>query len=132
MTIEERLKNLINSRYGTVLEFCNATNFKNSTLQTVFKRGVTNTSSRTIFQLCDLLSLDPASLYYGELKSSKPKKKSPSDPVDVIEYIAGMETAPLTYKGEELTDDQKKMITYGSRVAIELAVTSNRKNPDSI
>ena len=59
MTIEERLKNHINSKYESVNDFCVRSGIPNSTLQTVFTRGITNTSSKTIFRVCDALSLDP-------------------------------------------------------------------------
>ena len=120
MTIEERLKNHINNKFSSVLEFCETSGIPNSTLQTVFKRGITNTSSKTIFRICDALALDVNALYAGEIKSSKPEKKSPTDPVDVIEYVAKMEKLPLTYKGEELTDEQKEKIALGARVTIEI------------
>lgn len=120
MTIEERLKNHINNKFSSVLEFCETSGIPNSTLQTVFKRGITNTSSKTIFRICDALSLDVNALYAGEITPVKPEKKSPTDPVDVIEYVAKMERLPLTYKGEELTPEQKEKIALGARVTIEI------------
>ena len=124
MTVEERLKNYINARYSSVLEFCETSGIPNSTLQTVFKRGIKSSTGKTIFKICDALSLDPNALYAGEIKTTKPKKKSPQDPEDVIEYIAKMETAPLTFHGEELTEDQKKTIVLGAKIAVGIATKS--------
>ena len=122
MTIEERLKNHINSKYESVNDFCVRSGIPNSTLQTVFTRGITNTSSKTIFRVCDALSLDPQALYAGEIKSTKKRPRSEDAPEDVIEYIARMEDKTLTYKGDELTEEQKKMIVFGSRIAVEMSL----------
>ena len=123
MPIEDRLKNYINSRYSSVNEFCDMANIPNSTLQTVFKRGIVNTSSKTIFKICDALSLDVKALYAGEIKSTKPEKKTKSDPVEIYDFISGIERANLTYQGEPITDDQKRIIITGARVATEIAMS---------
>ena len=122
MTIEERLKNHINSKYESVNDFCIRSGIPNSTLQTVFTRGITNTSSKTIFRVCDALGLDPQSLYAGEIRSTKRSPRSDDAPEDVIEYIARMENKTLTYKGEELTSYQKRMIVFGSRIAVKMSI----------
>lgn len=123
MPIEERLKNYINSRYASVNEFCEMANIPNSTLQTVFKRGITNTSSKTIFKICDALSLDVKALYAGEIKSIRPDRRVASKPIDVFEMVSKIENANLTYQGEPLSDEQKRIISVGIRVAVEIATS---------
>lgn len=122
MTIEERLKNYINSKYESVNDFCIRSGIPNSTLQTVFKRGIVSTSSKTIFHVCDALALDPQALYAGEIRSTEKRPHSDDAPEDVIEYIARMEDKAFTYKGDELTEEQKKMIVFGARIAVEMSL----------
>ena len=120
--IEERLKNYINSKYESVSDFCIRTGIANSTLQTVFKRGVKNTSSKTIFKICNALDLDVNALYDGEIKPNRPDRKVKTETVDIIEYVGKLENMTLLYKGDEIQPDQKKMMLYGFKVAIEMCM----------
>lgn len=120
--IEERLKNYINSKYESVSDFCIRTGIANSTLQTVFKRGVKNTSSKTIFKICNALDLDVNALYDGEIKANRPDRKVKTETVDIIEYVGKLENMTLLYKGDEIQPEQKKMMLYGFKVAIEMCM----------
>jgi transcriptional regulator with XRE-family HTH domain len=120
--IEERLKNYINSKYESVSDFCIRTGIANSTLQTVFKRGVKNTSSKTIFKICNALDLDVNALYDGEIKPNRPDRKVKTETVDIFEYVGKLENMTLLYKGEEIQPEQKRMMLYGFKIAIEMSM----------
>lgn len=67
MTIEEQLKNYIVMKYGTVRNFCNQTNIPQSTLSTLFKRGIMRASIDLIFKICDELEISADALAEGKI-----------------------------------------------------------------
>ncbi len=67
MTIEEQLKNYIVMKYGTVRNFCNQTNIPQSTLSTIFKRGIMRTSIDLIIRICDELEISADALAEGKI-----------------------------------------------------------------
>lgn len=122
MTVEEKLKYYINARYESVNDFCIRSGIPNSTLQTIFTRGVANTSSKTMFKLCDALNLDAQALYAGRLKEKKRKPKTPDAPVDLFDYITALEETAVAYKGTGLTKEQKERLVFGFRVVIGMVM----------
>lgn len=53
----ELLKNLIHAKYKTQKEFCSIAEIKQSTLSTMFERGINGTSFETVKKICFALSL---------------------------------------------------------------------------
>ena len=67
MTIEEQLKQFIVIKYGTVRNFCEQTNIPQSTLSTIFKRGIQRTSIDLIFKICDELAISADAIAEGKI-----------------------------------------------------------------
>lgn len=79
MTLEEQLKNEILSRYKSVRAFTTAINVPYSTLDSVFKRGISNAGVSTMIKVFGALDLDIESISSGILyHRSTEQKKSPS------------------------------------------------------
>ncbi len=69
MTIEERLKALILSRYKSIREFVSTTDIPYSTVDAILRRGVMNSNANNVQKLCRALDLSTDALLSGELKS---------------------------------------------------------------
>ena len=62
MPIEADLKNLIVQKFGTITNFSKATGIPNSTLSSIFQRGVLNANVLNMITICDALAIDIDSL----------------------------------------------------------------------
>ena len=78
MTIEEELRQLIVTKYGTLTNFGNKIGMSQSTLSTIFKRGIQRTSITRIFKICDELGISADALAQGEI--------IPKEMIDCYEY----------------------------------------------
>lgn len=89
MTIEEQLKNEILSRYKSVRAFTTAINVPYSTLDSVFKRGISNAGVSTIIKVFNALDLDVESIKSSTLTQKRQvTKKSPSYSDEAIKLAA--------------------------------------------
>lgn len=67
MTIEDELRQLIVAKYGTLTNFGNKIGMSQSTLSTIFKRGIQKTSITRIFKICDELEISSDALAEGRI-----------------------------------------------------------------
>ncbi len=67
MTTEDKLKEYILTRYKSVREFGITHDIPNSTLDSVLKRGIENSSVGVIFKICKALNISPDALAEGEI-----------------------------------------------------------------
>lgn len=78
MTIEDKLRKLINTRYGNMKAFAKYADIKYSTLAAIMKRGVMNSTIDSIFALCDALNISVDALIKGNI-IEYPKYDYPED-----------------------------------------------------
>lgn len=62
MTREQRLRNLILDRYGSLRQFAIEANVPYSTLMTLLSRGIAGASFDTVIQICKKLGIDPCEI----------------------------------------------------------------------
>lgn len=67
MTIENKLKNLIISEYGSLLAFSKKTGIANSTLVSIISRGVDKASINKLLAICDALHISADELLAGRI-----------------------------------------------------------------
>lgn len=67
MKIENKLKNYITERYGSVRAFAVHHNIAYTTVFSVLKRGIDNSSVTTIVRICDALNLSSDHLAEGRM-----------------------------------------------------------------
>lgn len=67
MSIEQELKELILSKYGSVREFSKVLDMPYSTIDSIFKRGVENASVANIIRICEKLSISADGLAEGKI-----------------------------------------------------------------
>lgn len=72
MTLEEQLKKEILSKYKSIRAFTTAINIPYSTLDSVFKRGITNAGVTTMIKVFGALDLDVESISTGKLEGKIP------------------------------------------------------------
>lgn len=78
MTTEEKLRNLIIKRYGTLKAFAEEAGIKYSTLAAIIKRGILNSTIDNIFVLCHTLNISVDALINGKI-IDYPKYEYPED-----------------------------------------------------
>lgn len=67
MSVESDLKNLIVERYGTVKAFSQSVGLPNSTLDSIFRRGILKASVTNIIKICDELGISADGLGEGKI-----------------------------------------------------------------
>ncbi len=67
MTIEERLKDYILSRYNSVREFTIHADIPYTTLDSIFKRGIGNSSVNNVIKICRALNISADELADGNI-----------------------------------------------------------------
>lgn len=71
MNLEEELKNIILSRYKSVNDFANAIGVPQSTIASIFKRGIGKAGVQTVLKIFNALDLDIESISTGNLRASQ-------------------------------------------------------------
>ena len=67
MTVEEKLKDLILKRYYSVREFTTAVDIPYTTVYSIFKRGVGNSSVNNVIKICKALGISADALADGKI-----------------------------------------------------------------
>jgi len=71
MPVEQDLKNLILQRYKSVRAFSEEVGIPYSTIDSIFKRGIDNSSVSNIIKICRALGIDADALGDGKLEEKK-------------------------------------------------------------
>lgn len=85
MTVEERLKELIIEKYGTMKDFTDYIGIPNSTFANILRRGVKNANVVTIIKICQALGISTDDLAEGKIVPIGRKIVSPTKVEDIIE-----------------------------------------------
>ena len=103
MTIEERLKDLVLTRYNSVREFTLVADIPYSTFATMMKRGIMTTHINTILKICATLKISADALADGEivpLPSEEPEEDIIEEkPLDVTDILENARQQLLTHEG---------------------------------
>lgn len=139
MTTEEKLKAYILERYKSIREFTIKIDIPYSTLDSVFKRGIDNSSLGVIFKVCDALNIDVDALAEGEIV---PRIKPDSITVtsgngsthqvqirEIDDVLAGMKKRLLNYhtlslEGKPIKKEDAKTLVNGIDISLEMVKKS--------
>ena len=102
MNIEERLKQYILDRYGSIREFTIQADIPYSTVTDVFKRGIGGSSVKVIFKICKVLNISPDALAEGEI--------APKLQADYIVTSGGSEILIEIKEVDDIISDTKKRL----------------------
>ena len=88
MTTEEKLKELILSRYYSIRDFTNTIGLPYTTLDSMFRRGIGNSSVTNVIKVCNALNISVDALADGEIVPKiKTHKKRENDWIEVKEIF---------------------------------------------
>ena len=109
MSIEERLKQLILQKYGTMREFSKQIGMSQSTFSTIMNRGIHKASIGNIIKICKALQISADELANNRIVPIKKEQSSHvffSDIPEMLEYmrINRNEFSDLTIDNKPLSD----------------------------
>lgn len=85
MNVEERLKDLIIKRYGTMKDFTDHIGIPNSTFANILRRGIQNANVVNIIKICQALDISTDDLAQGKIVPLKRTETLPTKIEDIIE-----------------------------------------------
>ena len=136
MTIEEKLKNLILARYKSIREFTIVIDMPYTTIDSIFRRGVGNSSVSNIIKICKALGISADALADGKIAPVASKQlhfEMTEDPIDINDILADTKARlihfeDLTLGGQPVDDETVSAITQGIDVSLELAKRHNKNH----
>ena len=131
MTLEEKLKELILIRYDSVREFGKIVDIPNSTLISIFKRGVDNASVSNIIKICKELKISVDELAEGRITPNIPTNIV-GEMIEVKEIISDTKQQllygyDLTLDGEKIDQDSLNVIIDSLEIGLEMANKTHNK-----
>ena len=129
MTIEQKLKDLILSRYHSIREFTVAIDMPYTTIDSIFRRGIGNSSVTNVIKICKALRISADALADGKIAPVAPRRieiELVEDPIDLSDILSDTKARLahpqyLTLDGRPLDDETAKAIAQGIDVSLELA-----------
>ena len=106
MIIEEKLKELILNRYHSIREFTIQADIPYSTLDSIFKRGIGNSSVSNIIKICKVLKISVDALADGEILPILERPQSANKINDFIEV-------------EDILDGTKDQLTHSGFITLD-------------
>ena len=114
MSIENRLKELILERYGSVVEFSKEIDMANSTMASILNRGVHKASIGNIIKICSALDISADGLAMNKIIPNEKEQKSIHESTDLDELLSTtklkIKACNLTIDGEVATTEEKEII----------------------
>lgn len=124
MTIEEKLKNLILTKYKSIREFTQIIDMPYSTFSTIISRGIENSSVTNIIRICKALGISADALADGRIAHVSADHRDEEIDIDhVINDIKGkiLSYDNLRLKGKPIDPIGRLLIADYLDVSIELA-----------
>lgn len=125
MTVEERLKELIIEKYGTMKDFTDYIGIPNSTFANILRRGVKNANVVTIIKICQALGISTDDLAEGKIVPIGRKIIAPTKVEDIIENTKRelMNGDNLTLGDHQLTESD----VYGIVLLLDMMIEVEHK-----
>ena len=127
MTIEEKLKEYILSKYKSIREFVNTSgiDMPYTTIDGMLKRGINNASVTNVIKLCNVLHISTDELAKGKIvpTGSVIQKRTHIKEIEKIIKFSKMnlqEYNDLTIDGETVTEDEMMILLDVFEMGIDL------------
>ena len=133
MSTEDKLKDLILKRYYSVREFSIEHDIPYTTIHSIFKRGIGNSSVTNIIKICKALGISVDALADGEIKPVNDRSAILlNDRIEVKEIIDDTKEMLIhggfiTLDGEPINKDGLESIIDAMDVGVELAKKRNNR-----
>lgn len=132
MTIEEKVKDLIITKYKSVRKFTQYADMPYTTLNTMFKRGITNSTLSNVLKLCEALQISADDLAEGRIVpvGEAVPKNSITDVDTILAYTRRnvQEYTDLTIGGEALTQSELEVLLDALEVAVQIIKRHRGRN----
>lgn len=134
MSAEQQLKNLILSRYRSIREFTIAVDIPYTTIDSIFRRGIDNSSVTTVIRVCKALGISADELAEGRITPTRNYRADRRDNSREIREQLNrfkMELASmgdLTLEGEPVDEGTLEAIAQGIDVSYETVVRYNKNH----
>lgn len=125
MSIEDKLKDLILSKYGSMVEFAKQIGMANSTLATIMSRGVHKSSVTNIIKICQALGISADELANDKIVPVDQNIQSRSRMKEIVDIIAFtkrniQEYGDLTIDGQRMTEAEIEMLIDCIDITVEI------------
>lgn len=134
MTIEQKLKDLILRRYHSIREFTIAIDMPYTTMDSIFRRGIGNSSVANVIKICKALGISADALADGKIVPMIERHfEIKEDPIDISDIFSDAKARlshyeDLTFNGEPVTAETAEAISQGIEVSLELAKRHNKNH----
>lgn len=113
MNIEQNLKDMIISRYGSVKEFTTAAGIPNSSFVSIVNRGINTANISSLSKICEALNISMDELCAGRIApvTAKSPRFAPdvASSVNILKYgLKSLDT--LEIDGIPLQDTERRML----------------------
>jgi hypothetical protein len=98
--LEDKIKDMIISRYGSLRNFCNKIDVPYSTIDSILKRGIGKANVLNVIKICNALGLSVDNLKHGIIEPAETEQVTPEDFAN--------EVRSLLCKTNNLTEQQKQ------------------------
>lgn len=71
MNIEEEIKRMVITKYGSIRQFANDIEIPYTTIQSIFNRGINNAGMQNVIKICQALGIDTDALAEGKIEERK-------------------------------------------------------------
>ena len=131
MTHEEILKNYILKRYHSLREFAKVADIPYTTLVTILKRGINNSSVGNIIRICKTLNISADALANGiiEYKFNDNQTSTTTDIRDIVNTAKSniSEAITLTIDGKTIDIEQVEPIIDALDISYEMVKRKTTK-----
>lgn len=131
MTVEDNLKAYILERYKSIREFANAIDMSNSTIDSILRRGIGNSSVSNVIKICKYLNISVDELANGRIvpisnRNAKRIYIEENDNTDISEILQGFKkvlrnTDDLTLDGAPVNPESIDTIVQAIDIGEEMA-----------
>lgn len=127
MNAEDKLKQLIITKYGSVRKFTQEYELPYSTVATMFSRGVKNSSVTTLITVCNLLGISADELLAGRITyvNQQPEAKRIEDLFAQLQHQL-QNTENLTLNDKPVDESKINNLVRSLEVIIEIEKRINK------
>lgn len=117
MTIEERLKEYILSRFGTIKDFSRKCGLPYGTVIAILRRGIANSTLDNVLTMCKVLGISADELADGRIVLIS-ETETPLQSAELVPAIREMiATGNYTIGGKPITGDDVETLTSALEIA---------------
>lgn len=122
MNVEERLKELIIKKYGTMKDFTDYIGIPNSTFANILRRGVQNANVLTIIKICQALEISTDDLAAGKIVPIKREEAPKTRIEDIFDDVKQqlLNAQNLTIDDEPATADEIMLLVNTLDVSLQI------------